>query len=527
MTEAHFPILSCILLLPLLGAVSVGFIGNDRQAKWLALIFAVLELLLTLAVLPMFKADAGEQFQLMERYAWMPRLHIEYLLGVDGISILFLPLSALLSLLSIGAAWNSINNLPRFYFALVLALESVTLGIFCALDMVLFFLFWELTLPPLFFLISLWGIGAQRRNAAIKYTLVMLFGGIPLLFAILILALNHASNVGGAIPAGLAFNLPALLATPLPENLQALVFLLLLLGFAVKAPLFPLHTWLPTTAMEGPTAITALLTGLKLGIFGLIRFTLPLAPTAALEYRWVLTTLATITLVYAALIALQQTNLRRLLAYASISHVGLVVIGIASFSLPGIQGALLQLVNFTLIASSLMLLAGFIQQRLGSTEAIHLGGLAKAMPRLSCAYFVFMLASIGIPMTSGFPAELLLIFSAMRSHFALGITALIAAILGASYMLSFSRRAFFGPIVHQAIAQAQDLRPRELALLCIPALFIIGIGLFPNPIIKYTQPAAEAWLRPFQTLLKQHPSKQLDTKVPHTPDSSTAYTGTL
>lgn len=503
MTETHFPIISVMLALPLLGALVVGFACHDRLAKIIALLFAGVELLLTLVVLLLFNVEQGNQFQLLERYDWMPRMHIEYLVGIDGIAVLFLPLSALLTLLSIAASWNSINHLPRFHFALLLALESVTLGIFCALDMVLFFLFWELTLPPLFFLISLWGIGAQRRNAAMKYTLFMLFGGVPLLFAILILAINHATNVGGAIPQDLVFSLPKLLETPLPESLQSVVFLLLLLGFAVKAPLFPLHTWLPTAAMEGPTHIIALLTGLKLGVFGLLRFALPLAPVATVDYSWILSILGAITLLYGALIALQQTNLRRLLAFASISHVGLVIIGIASLTLQGLQGALLQLFNFSVVASSLMLIAGFIQQRLGSTEVTHLGGLAQVMPRLTCIYFLFTLASMGMPGTSGFPAELLLLLSALLINPALGLVALIGAILGAAYMFIFTRRVFFGPIVREPVAQAQDLRLRELLLLCVPALLVLSVGIFPNSIFKITQVSAEAWVQRFHAVAER------------------------
>ncbi len=255
-------------------------------------------------------------------------------------------MSALLTLMAIIASWNSVQHLARFHFALLLALEGVTIGVFVALDMALFFLFWELTLPPIFFLIGLWGIGSARRSAAIKYTLFMLFGGVPLLFAIIILAVNHATATGGSIPQDMAFSLPVLLATAVPDNLQALVFLLLLLGFAVKAPLVPFHTWLPAVAMEGPTQLTALLTGLKLGAFGIIRFAMPLAPSAAVQYSWVLGILGAITLVYSALIALQQSNLRRLLAYASVSHVGLVIVGIASLNTQGIQGAIFQLLNF-------------------------------------------------------------------------------------------------------------------------------------------------------------------------------------
>jgi NADH-quinone oxidoreductase subunit M len=494
MNNANFPILSLLIFLPLLGALAVAVICNIQLAKNIALLFAALELIATLAVMQTFNADLGNNFQLLEHHAWIPGMNIDYLIGVDGISVLFLPMSSLLTLMVIIASWNSVQHLSSFHFALLLALEGITMGVFLALDMALFFLFWELTLPPIFFLISLWGIGSGRRSAAIKYTLFMLFGGVPLLFAIIILAVNHATRMGGSIPQDLAFSVPVLLETPLPGNLQALVFLLLLLGFSVKTPLVPFHTWLPTVAMEGPTQMTALLTGLKLGAFGIIRFAMPLAPSAAVQYSWVLGILGGITLVYSALIALQQTNLRRLLAYASVSHVGLVVVGIASLNMQGIQGAIFQLLNFTMVAGSLMLVAGFIQHRLGSTEAIHLGGLAKVMPRLTCFYFLFAFASIGLPGTSGFPAEFLLIVSTMLAHPSISIAALIGVILSAAYMLSFTRRAFFGPITQTGVKQVKDLRPRELALLCVSALLILGFGFFPNSVLKINRVASEAWL---------------------------------
>jgi len=494
MNNACFPVLSLIILLPLFGAMAVAVSRNIRLAKNIALGVAALELIATLAAVLLFNAELGNDFQLVERHTWIPSLNIEYLIGVDGISILFLPMSALLTLMAILASWNSVQHLTRLHFALLLVLESITLGVFLALDMALFFLFWELTLPPIFFLISLWGIGSGRRSAAIKYTLFMLFGGVPLLFAILILAINHATAVGGTVPQDMAFSLPVLLATPLPDELQALVFLLLLLGFAVKTPLAPFHTWLPTVAMEGPAQLTALLTGLKLGAFGIIRFAMPLAPSAAVQYSWVLGILGAITLVYSALIALQQTNLRRLLAYASISHVGLVIVGVASLNMQGLQGAIFQLLNFTMVAGSLMLVAGFIQHRLGSTETIHLGGLAKAMPQLTCFYFVFALASIGLPGTSGFPAELLLIVSTMLAHPSISIAALVGAVLSAAYMLSFTRRAFFGAVTQTDVEQVQDLRPRELTLLCVSALLIVAFGFFPNSVLKTNRASAEAWL---------------------------------
>jgi len=457
MIEASFPFLSLIIIIPLAGAVLTGAIRDNDISKHIAFFVAILTLLLTVFALVLFDSEQGG-FQLVERYAWIPLLNIEYLVGVDGISILFLPMTALLTIIAIMASWNSISNLSRFHFSLLLALEGVSLGIFCALDTVLFFLFWELTLPPFFFLIGLWGIGSYRRSAAMKYVLFMLAGGVPLLLAFILLASNHAFYVDAAIPHGLSFSLPVLLETPLPYHLQTLVFMLLLFGFAVKAPLIPLHTWMPTVSMEGPTHIVAILVGLKLGVYGILRFAMPLAPVAAVEFSWFLSVIGAITLIYGALIALQQTNLRRLLAYASLSHVGLVIVGIASLNMQGLQGAIFQLLNFTFIASALMLIAGFIQNRVGSTEVIHLGGLAKVMPKLTFFYFLFVLASIGLPGTSGFPAELLMIVGALNAHTILGVAALSGAILSAAYMLSYTRRAFWGPITNVDIRQVLDIK---------------------------------------------------------------------
>lgn len=494
MINEAFPILSFTILLPLLGAIAIGVTHNVNLAKKIALLIAGLELIATLVVVWLFDAAKGNNFQLVEQHAWIPSLNIEFLIGIDGISILFLPMSALLTLVAIIASWNSVQNLTRFHFALLLALEGGTMGVFVAMDLMLFFLFWELILPPIFFLIGLWGAGPQRRGAAMKYMLYMLFSGVLLLFAFVMLAMNHATQMGGSIPQDLSFSFPVLLNTTIPDNIQTIVFLLLTVGFAVKIPLVPFHTWLPTTAVEAPTQLTALLVGLKLGAFGILRFAMPLTPNASVKYAWVLSIVGAITLIYAAMIALQQTNLRRLLAYASISHVGLVIIGIATLNIQGVQGAIFQLLNFSLIASCLMLIAGFIQHRIGSTEVTHLGGLAKVMPRLTSFFFLFAVASIGMPGTSGFAAELLLIISAINTHPGLGAAALLGAILGAVYMLSFIRRAFFGPVVHAHLNQVQDLRSREFGLLCIPALLVIFWGFFPDLLLDINKMAAESWL---------------------------------
>ncbi|MCQ8103666.1 NADH-quinone oxidoreductase subunit M [Methylomonas sp. SURF-2] len=489
-----FPLLSLCLIWPLLGALPLAFIENPLRAKRWALSVAGLELVFCLLVLCIFDPGYGG-FQMREDYPWIAGLNVHYQLGVDGISVLFLPMTAWVTVAALLAGWNSIRQLSRFHLALLLTLESITIGVFTALDLTLFFLFWELTLPPLFFLIGLWGAGAERRYAAMKYTLYMLFGGVPLLFGIILLALNHAQLTGGASPGELCFSLPVLLQTPLARDAQNLIFFLLLVGFAVKAPLAPFHTWLPTTAMEAPAQITAQLTALKLGVYGIVRFAIPLAPAAAVEHRWLLAILGSITLVYAGLIALQQTNLRRLLAYSSISHVGLVLVGIATFTPQGLQGAMMQLLNFTVVAGSLMLIAGMIQQRLGSTELIDLGGLAKPMPRLTVLFFVFALSSIGVPLTNGFPAELLMLLGILQSFPALALVALFVAVLGAAYVTGFARRGLFGPTRHTGAAAPQDLRARELCILAIPALLVLWLGVYPQWLLSRQESALTLWLQ--------------------------------
>ncbi|HSN22820.1 MAG TPA: proton-conducting transporter membrane subunit, partial [Methylomicrobium sp.] len=280
MNSAEFPLLSVLIWLPLFGATSVCFVRNLKGAKWFTLLIALMELVISFYAILGFECEKGNELQWVENHVWITRLNIDYFLGVDGLSILLLPLSAFLTLLTLLATWNSVQRLQHFHLSLLLALEGITMGVFTAMDMLLFFKFWELTLPPIFFLIGLWGIGPGRRNAAIKYIMVMLFGGAALLFGIILLGLNHVNSINGTLPNDLTFSLPELLNTPMAEDMETLVFFLLMVGFAVKAPLPPFHTWLPEIAMEGSTQMTAMLTGLKLGVYGIIRFAMPLAPTA-------------------------------------------------------------------------------------------------------------------------------------------------------------------------------------------------------------------------------------------------------
>lgn len=488
---ASYPLLTCLLALPLLGALCVALLRRASWARALALSVAVLTLLLSVLIVVSFdKAQSG--FQMVDSARWIPGLHIRYLIGVDGLSLLFLPATALLFCGALVAGQRASTAAthaasPALYCALLLLLEAATLGVFCALDTIFFFFCWELTLPPLYFLVSLWGNAVWKQTAAVRYFFVMLAGGVPLLFGFLILALAHPGM-------GLVFDLPTLLSTPLARETQYLVFLLLLVGFGVKVPLVPLHTWLPAMAMGAPAALTALLVGLKLGAYGLIRFAIPLAPLAAQDLHWLLAGLGTAAILYAAVVALAQSNLRGVLAYLSLSHVGLVVLGLASFSVSALQGALLQLLNFSMAAGGAFLLLAFLHRRTGSSDIAQLGGVAQRMPVLTGFFLFFGLAGMGLPGTSGFPAELLIIVSALHTHTGPALAALFGMVVGAGALLSPFRRAFLGPVHRPEVAAAEDLLPREIVIAVLFALPIWVVGLYPSPLLELLRPAVEVWV---------------------------------
>ncbi|KFI22976.1 complex I subunit 4 family protein [Nitrosococcus oceani] len=498
METSPFPLLSLLIFLPVVAGISLLRIRNKHRILSVALGVAVAELLLSLILLGLFDPNQ-DGMQFVEQHSWIPTLNIDYLLGVDGLSVLFVPLTALITVAVILASRRSIKTLSSLYFALLLFLEGITIGVYCTLDLALFFLFWELTLPPLFFLISLWGIGVHRRYAALKYVLFMLTGGILLLFGFILLGLNHANETGIAAPAGLSFNYMELLQTPIPLATQSIVFLLLFFGFAIKAPLFPFHVWLPTMAMEGPASITAIIVGLKLGLFGIIRFAIPLAPQAASQYFVLMMLLGAIGAIYGALIALKQTNLRRMLAYSSISHAGFVLIGAAAFNIQGIQGAVFQLFNFGIVASGIFLIAGFLQYRLGSTELTALGGAARPMPILASLFFILGLASIGVPGTNGFAAEHLIVIGAFKAHIGMGLAVLLGIILSAAYYLVFYQKAFLGPVTRATVKETIDLRSREYWIAGTMVSLALLLGLFPQQVLTTTDKTLQAWVARVET----------------------------
>lgn len=474
--------LSLLIFLPLAG---VGLLQVVPE-RWLratqaGLLLGVLAQ--ALAVLARF-VPQGERFQLLERSLWLPGLNAHYQLAVDGLSVLFLPATALLFLGALVVDWNAVRNARRLYYSLQLTLLGATLGLFCAVDTLLFFVFWELTLLPLYFLLARFGLGSRAPQVAARYCLLMLAGGFALLLAFLCLASERPER---------GFDLLAWLAAPPEPRTQWAVFLLCLFGFGIKLPLVPLHTWLPQVALAAPGSQLAILLGLKLGAYGLIRFALPLAPAVAAQLHWLLAGLGTLALLYGAVAMLAQSNLRVMLAYASISHAGLLLLGLAALTAQGVQGAVMLLLSFVLSSGGACLLLECLRQRSTSNDLQALGGVADSMPLLAAGFLFCGLAGAGLPGSGGFPGELLLLLTALQSHTGAGMAALFALSIAIAAWLQMYRKAFWGPPGPGAVAAAEDLCRRERGLLLVLLLLLLASGLFPAPWLDLLAPAAEAW----------------------------------
>ena len=487
-TQIGFPILSTLIALPLLAALVVALVRDETTGRRIALAAAAAELALALFMLVGFVPGIAD-VQYLERRAWIPSLGIGYVVGVDGLSVLFVPLAALVTLAVLLSPTAGARLMPRLFGANVLLLLAATVGIFVALDLVLFYVFFELVLFPMFLLIRLWGSGAQREHAGMKYIVYMLCGSVPLLIGFVLIAVAHHETTGQW-----SFELAQLLKAPLPAEGQGLLLALLVIGFAVKGPLLPLHSWMPAAISEGPIGAGVFLVGLKLGAYGFLRFVLPLLPQATVQWWWLLVGAGLLALLAAALVALVQRNLRRLLAFASISHVGLVTVGIFSLTHQGLQGAVLLLLSMGLTSTGLMLLAGALQARLGSCDLGALGGVTRHMPRLATLFFVIGIASVGMPGTLNFNGEFMILMGSWIAHPAIAAAAVLGVILSAGYFLWYYERAFFGPVVNPALARLPDLGRRETFVAASLAALAIAGGLFPAKLQEVTGPSVAALL---------------------------------
>ena len=493
--QIGFPVLSALILLPVCAAIILQFCKSEAAKRQIVIIVAILELALALFLLTQF-ASGSAAIQFEETGLWMPTIGAAFHLGVDGISILFLPLTAFVILMAVLFSPSGGTGLGRFYWTNILLFEAFAMGIFCALDLLLFFVFWELILIPSYFLIKLWGVGPQRHYAALKYVIYMLVGSTPLLIAIAILGVNYSEAVAaGTAAAGGNFDFEALTKVALAPETQGLVFVLMMISFAVKGPVPPFHTWLPTVLMEGPVGMSILLVGLKLGTYGMLRFVLPLLPDASIAWQPIMTWIGVFAILYGGLIALAQQNLRRLLAFASVSHVGLVLLGIFSLNAQSLQGSLMLMVNIGLTSTALMYLAGILQRRTGSTELSAFGGLARYVPRLAFFFFAIGLATIGTPGTSGFYGEFSIMWGAFESNWHLAAVAIIGVVISAGYFLWYYERAFFGPPGSAKIAKLIDLNVRETSVMAVTLALVVAIGLYPTPLLNMTSASTEALVK--------------------------------
>ena len=486
--QIGFPILSTLIGLPLVVALAIRFVTDTASIKAIALTGAMVELALALWLLVSFIPGSAD-IQFAERRLWIDTIGASYHLGVDGISVLFIPLTALVTLLVMLVGGNTPKFFSKTYLGSVLIFEAVAIGVFSSLDLILFYFFYELALVPIYLLIKLWGTGTQRQYAALKYILYMLVGSASLLVGIVLLGISHPQAQAGA---GYSFDLLTLAASPPPPQIQTVIFVLLLVGFAVKGPLLPFHTWMPSALTQGPVGVGILLVGLKLGTYAMLRVLLPLAPASSQEWGPVIVCIGLATLLYGSLIALVQQNLRRLLAFASISHVGLVLVGLFALNAQSVQGSLLLMLNMALASAGLFFMAGALFARLGSSELSAYGGLARQVPRLAFFFFVFGMASIGLPGTSGFHGEFLTLLGAFNAHWAFAAVGVLGVVLSAGYFLWFYERAFFGPVRTASVTKMKDLTWRETALASVFAALIIGVGFYPAPLVSVTEASVAA-----------------------------------
>jgi len=489
---AGFPILSCILFLPVVGATVLWLFDDEDMVRTSALTIALVELALAVFVLVRFVPESAAM-QFTERVRWIPALGIIYHLAVDGISVLFVGLTAFLTVLVVVYSWDTIRHQVKLYMMCLLALETTTMGVFVSLDLILFFVFWELMLIPSYFLIKLWGGGAERHYAALKFVLYTLLGSVFMLVGIALLNINYHQWASlHHTDQSYSFDLLDLLTVPIPVSQQLVIFWLMFLGFAFKAPVFPFHTWLPDALLEGPIGMAVVLAGLKLGTFGFMRFSIPLLPDASKSETVVMVVLGLCAILYGAWMALVQADLRRLLAYSSVSHLGFVVVGLFALNYQGLQGSLLTMINLGFSTAGLFFIAGFLYSRQQTTQLSAFGGMAKQVPLLATFFLIIGLASIGLPGTNGFVGEFLILLGAFKATWWFGAVAVAGVIFGAAYFLWYYERSMFGPLGAAVKGTMSDLQPREKIIAVSLSVMILWIGLYPAPFLRIMNGSVQA-----------------------------------
>jgi NADH-quinone oxidoreductase subunit M len=479
-------LLSAAIWLPIIAGVAVLAAGDRNPAmRWIALGGAIVGFLVTLPLWTGFDPTTSAM-QFVELRPWIQRFNINYHLGVDGISLLFVLLNSFITILVVIAGWSVIETRVAQYFAAFLIMSGLLNGVFASLDAVLFYVFFEGTLIPMFIIIGIWG-GPNRVYAAVKFFLYTLFGSLLMLIAML-----YLYNKAGA-----SFEILDWHKLPLPLNVQIALFFGFLFAFAVKVPMWPVHTWLPDAHTEAPTGGSVVLAAilLKLGAYGLVRFSLPILPDASRHLAWMMVALSLIAIVYIGLVTLVQTDMKKLIAYSSISHMGFVTLGFFLFNAYGVEGGLVQMISHGFVSAAMFLCVGVLYDRMHSRAISDYGGVVNSMPKFASLMMLFALANSGLPATSGFVGEFLVIMGAMKVSFWLAFAAASTLVFGAAYTLWMYKRVIFGEVANDHVAKLKDLNHREFIVLGLLAAAVLWMGVYPLPFTEVMHASVNDLLR--------------------------------
>ncbi|MGQ3050568.1 MAG: NADH-quinone oxidoreductase subunit M [Roseateles sp.] len=467
-------LLSLAIFLPIVCGAVLLMIGRDEQAhavRWLALVAAVASFLVTLPLITGFDTSTAAM-QFVENQSWIERFNIHYHLGVDGISMWFVPLTAFITVIVVISAWEVIETRVNQYMGAFLILSGLMVGVFSALDGMLFYVFFEATLIPMYIIIGVWG-GANRVYAAFKFFLYTLAGSLLMLVALLYLYYQSAGS----------FDIQTWHKLPLPGGAQTWLFFAFLAAFSVKVPMWPVHTWLPDAHVEAPTGGSVVLAAimLKLGCYGFLRFSLPIAPDAAREWAWLIIAMSLIAVVYIGLVALVQKDMKKLVAYSSIAHMGFVTLGFFIFNELGVSGGLVQMIAHGFVSGAMFLCIGVLYDRVHSREIASYGGVVNTMPTFTAFAVFFGMANCGLPATAGFVGEWMVILGAVQFNFWVGLVAATALIFGAAYTLWMIKRVYFGDVANEDVRALTDINSREFLMLAVLAVATLYMGLYPKP----------------------------------------------